>query len=326
MRDNALPIKGAAKGPIRIALIGECMIELQHIPGKGLQQTFGGDTLNTAIYMARVGRDLSLCVDYVTAVGTDCFSQAMTAFWEGERVGSSLVQRIDGKLPGLYFIQLDDAGERSFFYWRSESAARRCFEYEGSHSVLSGLEQYDAIYLSGISLAILEPVSLERLLARLSDLRARGKTIFFDYNHRPHLWPSQEKAVACYARVAALSHTAFLSRDEGAALLGCETARDIHMHLLGMGVAESVIRDGRSPCSVCVGDRIFQIDAKESVRVVDTTAAGDSFSAAYLVARMFGRSVQESAALGHALAASVISCQGAVIPESAMPRDGVLGS
>ncbi|MCK5516030.1 MAG: hypothetical protein KAI39_04075, partial [Desulfobulbaceae bacterium] len=67
------------------------MIELQEIePGK-TQQTFGGDTLNAAIYMARLNRLFPVRVDYVTALGCDNFSDKMVDFWEREGVGSELV-------------------------------------------------------------------------------------------------------------------------------------------------------------------------------------------------------------------------------------------
>lgn len=82
------------------------MIELQEMSPGNVQQTFGGDTLNTAIYMTRIATGLPVAVDYVTAVGQDPFSEGMVNFWEKENVGSSLVQRIEGKRPGLYYIQL----------------------------------------------------------------------------------------------------------------------------------------------------------------------------------------------------------------------------
>ena len=112
---------------LKIALIGECMIELQEIAPGETKQTFGGDTLNTAIYCARLARDLPLQIDYVTALGKDSFSDKMTRFWELEGVGSELVLRQEGELPGLYYIELDDQGERIFHYWRSAAAAKKCF-------------------------------------------------------------------------------------------------------------------------------------------------------------------------------------------------------
>ena len=125
--------------PMRIALIGECMIELQETGPDQTRQTFGGDTLNTAIYCARLARDLPLHIDYVTALGQDNFSSRMIQFWEKEGVGSSLVQRKQGELPGLYYIELDEHGERIFHYWRSASAARKCFEYPGSEKILENI-------------------------------------------------------------------------------------------------------------------------------------------------------------------------------------------
>ena len=57
------------------------------------------------------------------------------------------------------------------------------------------------------------------------------------------------------------------------------------------------------------------------VEPVDTTAAGDSFNAGYLAARIKGTPPREAAAVGHRLAGAVIMAPGAVIPKDAMPND-----
>ena len=113
---------------IRVAAIGECMVELQELPDGGITQSFGGDTFNTAAYMARLGEGLGAFVDYVSAIGDDPFSDAMAAFWRAQGVGGRLVLRRMGRRPGLYFIKTDTAGERRFFYWRGEAAVREAFE------------------------------------------------------------------------------------------------------------------------------------------------------------------------------------------------------
>ena len=302
-----------------IALIGECMIELQEIQPGVIQQTFGGDTLNTAIYMARISQGLPVRVDYVTALGTDQFSEEMISFWEKEQVGSSMTQRIAGGRPGLYFIQLDDKGERVFHYWRGEAIARRCFEYPGSEKILARLDDYDAIYLSGISLAILLPNSRNQLPNRLTELYDLGKVIYFDCNYRPHLWQSLEEARTTYNRILSLAHTVFLNVEEGIALLDQGTAHRIHAVLGSHGVRESVIRDGGNPCSVSCDGTIEEIATLSVARVVDTTAAGDSFSAAYLLARRFGQNIHQAVMLAHQMAAYVISNKGAIAPRETMP-------
>src|ERR1700754_2197181 len=104
-----------------IACIGECMIELKQA-GDGLySRGYGGDTLNTAVYLARVGHKDR----YVTALGGGPLRDEEVAVWAGEGIEPAHVIRLSGKLPGLYLIRTDDRGERQFFHWR-ESAAARC--------------------------------------------------------------------------------------------------------------------------------------------------------------------------------------------------------
>jgi 2-dehydro-3-deoxygluconokinase len=55
--------------------------------------------------------------------------------------------------------------------------------------------------------------------------------------------------------------------------------------------------------------------------VIDTTAAGDSFAAAYLAARLAGIDPIDAARAGHHLAGVVVCHPGAIIPASAMPTD-----
>src|SRR5215468_3667251 len=101
----------------RVACLGECMIELRQAQaGQGASlysRSYGGDTLNTAVYLAR----LEVHVDYLTALGDDALSDEMIAAWTAEGVGTRRVLRLPGKLPGLYMIQTDARGERQFFHW-----------------------------------------------------------------------------------------------------------------------------------------------------------------------------------------------------------------
>ncbi|MGL5267177.1 MAG: PfkB family carbohydrate kinase, partial [Plesiomonas shigelloides] len=101
-----------------IAIVGECMIELNGKPFGAMHQTFGGDTLNTAIYLSRGGKaninPNDIKVSYVTALGTDPISSGMLTRWQEEGVATELVLRDPTRTPGLYLIQLDDQGERTF--------------------------------------------------------------------------------------------------------------------------------------------------------------------------------------------------------------------
>ena len=100
--------------PHKVVLLGECMLELQGQAFGTLTQAYGGDTFNTAVYLARCGRPAGIEVSYATAVGDDLLSQGLLQRWQAQGLDLSLVRRIPGKLPGMYMIELDERGERSF--------------------------------------------------------------------------------------------------------------------------------------------------------------------------------------------------------------------
>ena len=170
-------------GPLltRVACIGECMIELSELGDGRLSRTHGGDTLNTAVYLARLG----VQVDYVTALGDDPFSEEMLAGWRREGMGTAHVLRLPGRLPGLYSIRRDARGERSFFYWRDRAPARELFALRETPAIVEALTGFGLLYLSGITLSLYGEAGRERLFAALERTRARRGRAAFDTNFRP---------------------------------------------------------------------------------------------------------------------------------------------
>ncbi len=304
----------------RIAFIGECMIELKGRPLESISQTFSGDTANTAIYFARLMDGGNAKVDYITAVGDDPFSKAMLDFFAGEKIGCRHIQVVPGRQPGLYFINVDRQGERSFHYWRNEAAARSCFELPESECVLAELSEYDAVYLSGISLAILSPSSREKLLAMLQKLKANGGQFFFDNNYRPKLWENKQTTLDTYSQFLALCDVALLTLDDEEALYDQAGEDTVFSRCAENNIPEVVVKRGAKDCLVSYRNEITSVPAQKIARVVDTTAAGDSFSAAYLAARLTGCEPGEAAAAGHRLASTVIQYEGAIINRVAMPQ------
>ncbi len=187
----------------KVASIGECMIELRHRGERELDLGFGGDTLNFAVYLARLSRGRDLAVDYVTALGDDPYSDSMIAAWQAEGVGCDLVARLPGRLPGLHTIRTDARGERSFTYWRSASAARDVLRGAHGARIAEQLADYDLLYLSGITLSILDPAQRDALMALADRIRAQGGRVAFDSNFRPAGWPDRDEARAAFDRDAA---------------------------------------------------------------------------------------------------------------------------
>lgn len=305
----------------KIAIIGECMIELSE-KGENIKRGFGGDTLNTAVYLARQVDERQLRVDYVTALGTDSFSDQMIAAWQQEQINTDLIQRLSNKMPGLYVIETDADGERTFWYWRSDAAARYWLDSPESAAIAEQLTHYDYLYLSGISLAILPSASRDRLMALLARCRANGGQVIFDNNYRPRLWTDRLSAQAAYR--AMLSHTdiAFLTLDDEHLLWGEQPLDEVIARTRQAGVREIVIKRGADTCLVALDDApLIEVPALRLAKekVIDTTAAGDSFSAGYLARRLTGAAADAAAQRGHQLASTVIQHRGAIIPAEAMP-------
>ncbi len=307
-----------------IALIGECMIEIQQHANGTIVQGFAGDTLNTAVYMARLAPIHGHSVQYVTALGdSDRFSQAMLQQWQAEGVGCDYVRRLPGKLPGLYYIDVDANGERSFQYWRGESAARQLLEGDAFDQQLESLLNFDYLYLSGISLAILPDPSRHKLLAWLIRARAHGAQICFDNNYRPRLWRDAAEARHWYNQVLRITDIALLTYEDECMLWEDSDVEQVFARCRDLAISEVVLKRGHEPCLVETRAGRHSISAHTVAPhlVVDTTAAGDSFSAGYLAARLQGTfSAADCAALGHRIASTVIQYPGGLIPVAAMPE------
>lgn len=310
---------------MKIACLGECMVELAPAPeGAGLFRLgVGGDSFNTAAYLARLADDSDVRISYVTALGQDTQSDRMIAAFREQELDTDLVFRIEGAAPGLYLIETDAEGERRFHYWRGQSAARQLMDGERAEALTRALAGFDLVYLTGISLAILAPPARARLFALLEGLGPKTR-LAFDPNHRPALW-DWAAAVDAAARLAGCGAMVLASVEDARALYGDTGPGAAVRRWLEAGAAEVVLRRGAAPCLIGTEDteEIVEVPARGRVSVRDTTAAGDAFNAAYLIARLRGQAIPSAAAAGHALAARVIQTPGALMPRKEVVSQNV---
>lgn len=304
-----------------ISIIGECMIELSKNP-TGVQYGFGGDTLNTAIYLSRLLNKEPFSIHYVSALGTDEFSHDMLQSWQKEDIKTNFVQQLDNKLPGLYAITTNEQGERSFSYWRNDAAARYWLKTPQSDAICQEIARSNYIYLSGISLAILDAESLISLIALLKLQKKQGGKVIFDNNYRPRLWNSKTFTQKVYSEILELTDIALLTIDDEFDLWGDTSYKTVIERTQALGVSEIVIKRGSESCLIATNDELFEIPAQKIAKekVIDTTAAGDSFGAGYIAGRLMNLSPVDSAAQGHLLASTVIQYRGAIIPKDKMPK------
>jgi 2-dehydro-3-deoxygluconokinase len=296
------------------------MLELTHRDERTLALGFGGDTLNTALYLARTAPKREIAVDYVTALGDDPMSESMVTAWQAEGIGTSRVARLSRRLPGLYLIRTGDAGERRFFYWRTEAAVRSLFQTPETEPLLAALTDYDALYFSGITLAVLAPNARERFRSALATARSRGRLVAFDTNYRAALWPDPAAARSVFAEFLPAISLALPTFEDEQAVCGDGDPETTARRYAAAGVPEVAVKCGARGCVLSAAGALTRVAIPRPVQAVDTTAAGDGFNAGYLAARLIGASPEQAARVGHGLAGAVVQYPGAIIPRDATPR------
>jgi 2-dehydro-3-deoxygluconokinase len=290
----------------RIVLIGEAMLELSRKDGGGWNMGYGGDTLNTAVHLARAGHDVA----YLTAMGTDPFSDDLVdEEWRGEGLDTSLVLRHPTRGPGLYAITTDDEGERSFTYWRDTSAAREMFALPGIAAALAAAEQADLIAYSLITLAILPPEAREQLFALCRRVRARGGKVAFDGNYRARLWGSIKEARTARDAAIACADIGLPTLEDERLLSGELNADAVGKHWRALGCLETVVKLGPEG-ALLPGDNI--IPPPQVLQPVDTSGAGDAFNGGYLASRMNENLIEKAVIAGHRIAGWCVMRAGAI--------------
>jgi len=298
----------------RVVSVGEVMIELARGNDGRYALAYGGDTFNTAVYLARAGVDVA----YATALGDDLYSDGVAAQAAAEGVGGDLIVRVPGRMPGLHLIETDAHGERRFYYWREQSPARELFELPQWSAVAEGLLRARLIYFSGVTLSIYSNNGLGRMLATVEMARKNGAKVAFDSNFRPRGWKGEvNRARAVFVEALKRVDIALPTFEDEALLWGDASPEATIERLQAFGIGEIVVKNGANAALVhCDGGR-EHVPVPEVVTPIDTTAAGDSFNAAYLAARLAGEASTAAASSAHRLASEVIRHRGAIVPRAA---------
>jgi len=297
-----------------LLVIGECMMEMRRQTGGGLQSSFAGDVYNLAVYAKRSFPSLKAGI--FSAIGYDSLSESMMHAWQTEGLDASAVRRVKGALPGLYLANIDGHGERSFLYWRKNSAACSMLKNADISAIVEQLAEYRCVFFSGISLGILSVSDRQRLLDLVLAFKSRGAMIAFDPNYRPALWESRDCAQKWIEQAYSLADIAMPGMEDHWVLYDHCDLKEVEQYLDGLGVDEYVIKAGLEGTfvyqqGICVDHQAFDSAPVQ----VDSTAAGDSFGGTYLAARLNDCSTGEALRQATSIAKFVVQRPGAIVPK-----------
>ncbi len=298
-----------------VAVVGEAMLELSQDAIGHTFLGYGGDTLNTSVYLARLG----VQVEFISALGLDPYSDSLLEDWRTEGVGQTFVLRHEHRLPGLYAIRTDAKGERRFFYWRDQSAMRDFFGMDGHLEALAYAARADWLYLSGITLSLFGPEGREKLGQVAASVRAAGGQVVFDPNYRPRGWENAAEAANAFQAIASHVTIALPTLDDENMLHGTLNEEDHAKRWMEAGAGLVALKRGADGVSLYQNNSTpCHIRPEVPLAPLDTTGAGDSFNAAFISALLNGASPSQAAAAGNHLAGRVVMHRGAIMARTEM--------
>ncbi|WP_062064969.1 sugar kinase [Cellvibrio sp. OA-2007] len=296
----------------RIVIIGESMLELSPASPDLWQQSFAGDVHSLAVYLKRCAPE-AIQVSFMSAVGVDAASTKLISSLQQEDIDTSLIYKHPSKTLGLYMINNTPSGERSFQYWRNDSAAKQVMHLHQAQVSAATFTVPDQVFFSGISLAILEKNSRTLFWDFIHHLKKKGTQVIFDPNYRAKLWDSIEDCKAQYELAFHASNLVLPSLEDFTNLYQLDSAIAVSKFLSAYDIDEIIIKDGPAPIIYQSSQEQLEVAIEPVTQVIDTTAAGDSFNGSYLAARARGLNPENAIRFAAKISALVIQHKGAIL-------------
>ncbi|RQS03471.1 sugar kinase [Burkholderia sp. Bp9002] len=296
--------------PLDVVTYGEAMAmfvaaEPGHLAhASQFTKRIAGADLNVAIGLSRLG----FRVGYVSRVGRDSFGGYVLDTLAREGIDASCVT-VDARYPTGFQLKSrnDDGSDPTVEYFRKGSAASHlsCADYVADY-VLGARH----LHLTGVAPAI-SASSCELAFHLAREMRAAGKTISFDPNLRPTLWPSADAMASTLNALAALADWVLPGLAEGRQLTGRDAPADIARFYLDQGARGVVIKLGAEGAYyLCADGREGTVDGERVAHVVDTVGAGDGFAVGVVSALLEGRPMEQAVARGNRIGALAIQVIG----------------
>jgi len=275
---------------IDIAVIGECLIELSAngslADTSTLNKYFGGDTVTTAVAVARLGGK----VTYLTKVGNDGFSEFIISSLQKENIDTSLIKTNDEQ-NGMYIVSHTLENKEVLYYKRKTAATKLSIEDFSEENI----KKLKMVYSTGVVQSL---SASSRELVRETFKTARGNDILtaYDPNYTSCFMNSADTK-ELFEEIIDYTDIIFLSlKNDAVKLYEVESVDKIMNYMWDRGVKIVVIKShiDNGYYTGYKGDVSFT-EFYNTQKAIDTTASGDVFNGGFLYAYLNGYSPADAA-------------------------------
>ena len=293
---------------INVCSIGEAMIEISNIKNSLYNQSFAGDTLNFCNYLDKK----KLNAFFLSAIGKSEINQSLLDFVKSKNISTKYIKQINQFEVGLYLIKNKDNGEKQFFYWRDESAAKQYFNNIDFLNLYKELKNFDYIYFSGITLSIIHVSKLNNFIKFLKLLKSKKIKIVFDFNIRPSRWNKKNLNIFLDS-VLKFVDICFLSGEDMNYWKNKNNIKSYEQIVRKYKLKHSIFRKNAKFTYVFLNKTRYVFKNKLLKTVVDTSGAGDGFNAAYLSNFIVNNDPVLALKAGSSLGSKIVMKKGAIV-------------
>lgn len=288
-------------GEAMVLLVADQPGPLQHAHSF-TKRTAGAET-NVAIGLARLG----MRVGWQSRLGDDSMGRYLRDQMAGEGIDCSRLELQASQRSGFMFKgRVDDGSDPPIEYHRRGSAASL---FGPQDLDLPWLTSARHLHVTGVY-AALTPSTLAATQALMAAMRAAGRSISFDPNLRPALWPSAEVMRSTINALASHSDWVLPGLSEGRLLTGRDTAAEIAEFYRTNGASKVIIKLGEQGAWYADAQAAGQIPAWPVPQVIDTVGAGDGFAVGVISALLAGETLAAAAQRGAWIGARAVQVRG----------------
>ncbi|QNI98970.1 fructokinase [Synechococcus sp. A15-62] len=269
----------------------------------------GGAPANVACGLARLGTPVA----FAGRLGQDAIGEAFASLFAERGVDTTLLQRDAVRPSRIVLVCRSLEGERQFQGFAGDEGAGF------ADQALEPVALPQARWLLIGTLPLATPTSAEALLSAVRQAWSQGMAVALDVNWRPTFWDPvadpvagpDPKALAAIKSLLQQAALIKLAREEALWFFNTDDPGSIQQALPQR--PDVVVTDGAAPVRWQLGDESGQQAAFQPPSVVDTTGAGDAFTAGLL--HRWAAAPQERVRFAAACGALVCGGAGGIDPQ-----------